>query len=266
MSEKIIIDREKLAAAAEVITVAEHVYNPKDAVPSEWQIVDRSEIENSGFFAALYVKSDADPEKTRYMIAFRGASSLKGLSSLFSILSCRLPKQHHQALAYVEHVAKTFNIDPGQLELTGHSLGGYLARSVGEAIGVKSIWAFNSPGPTSDMRQAFAGAATRKVDPQNMVHVRSRYDIISRWGYDHGTVIELDTIGYHHGVSDLRGLLQSGVAVQNMKQSSLVATGKKSLRVLFNEAANNFSRYASLSRRIEKLIRKLFYEPGKKRK
>lgn len=257
MSEEIVIDREKLAAAAEIIPIAEHVYNSNGPLPAGWKKVDQSTSftpKNKNFFAVLYQRENPEPGEARYAVAFRGASSFKVLSSLFSILSRRVPNQHHLALSYVSHVMRKYNIQPEDMELTGHSLGGYLARSVGEAAGVKGIWAFNSPGPTSKIRDAFAAASPRKDKPPAMMHVRSRYDIISKWGYDHGTLIDLDTDGYHHGVTDLRKKLVD--ILENKAPAAPAGKKKRSLSSIFND----LSRRATASRKVQKMIIKLFYD------
>ena len=202
------IDRDKLRQASDMARLSSHVYSHDDALlPAGWkQISDSKKVAgpDTGFYAALYERLDAKDGEARYAIAFRGTKVAADIPSDIDIALGKLPGQFAIAMNYVEDECRAHNINITDIQLTGHSLGGYLARTAGTALAVNKVWCFNSPGPTQETRDYLEKLIPETALPNDkIIHFRSKYDIISHWGFDEGEIIEVKTKGDHHSLQNL---------------------------------------------------------------
>lgn len=248
------VDRALLQQAADIIRLTRHVYHPEQSVPEGWKMQSVSSpaaMKKTGFFAAFYERENPATGETKYVIAFRGTDGISDLGSDLKIGFGQVPEQYSQALAFVEQVCKEKGIAPAEIELTGHSLGGYLARTAGETLGAKKVWTFNSPGPTRRERDYLARLIPGTSLPNNkLIQVRSTYDVVGEWGYDEGIILEVKTDGNAHSDASL----QRGIETALGKPETPVREGL-SLSSIFNAVSEKISQ----SQILRLAIKKLFY-------
>ncbi|MDE1151191.1 MAG: hypothetical protein PW788_01540 [Micavibrio sp.] len=254
----VMIDRDKLRTASDMARLSSHVYGGADAlIPQGWKKLSDSAAsiseKETGFFAALYERTDAQAGEARYAIAFRGTKNISDLPSDIDIALGQLPGQFGIALKYVESTCKSLGIQPEDMALTGHSLGGYLARTVGTALAVSKVWLFNSPGPTQETRDYLEKLIPSTALPNDkMIHFRSKYDIISHWGFDEGEIIEVKTRGDHHS---LQNLSQQIARLENPILPDVRIGGRcLSLSSVFNAASKFLTQAKTLGASIKKLF------------
>lgn len=259
----ILIDRAKLQHASDMARLSGHAYSHDDTVlPQGWKQIDDSSKTidaHTGFYAALYEKTDAKEGEQKYAIAFRGTKVFYDIASDVDIALRQVPGQFALAMGFVEDSCKKHKINLEDMELTGHSLGGYLARTVGTALPVKKVWTFNSPGPTEATRDYLAKLLPENALPNDkLIQFRSKFDLISHWGYDEGEIIEVKTKGDHHS---LQNLSQQIARLENPSLPNVAVGGKVfSLSGVFNRV----SKLAMQSKMLAQCIHKLFTYDVKK--
>jgi len=110
-------------------------------------------------------------------------------------------------LKFVEDFCREKNVNPADMIYTGHSLGGYLATTVGATFNSKNIWTFNAPAPDAPTWHNIAHHRSRDIPTSpgvGWVDVRANNDFISRWGYyGHAATITIDTSSPPHGLDTL---------------------------------------------------------------
>jgi hypothetical protein len=243
-------------------TLSQDVYNVSaEQAPSGWKIVADSALSEEwkgGFFARIYEKDGpVAPGEPRYVIAFRGTDDFikdkKNREADLQIAFWKLPGQYNQAEAFVKDFFDRNKIKPDEVAFTGHSLGGYLAITVGMALGVDKIWTFSSPGPTKGIRDQL----TRKIPGlskppcKGLVQIRSAYDVIARWQYPEGKIIDVETSGGNHSLGILKEGIEAAVSGRQLPPGPGV---RGELASIFNE----LSKRLALSGTAEKLINKIF--------
>ena len=197
---------EPLAANAEA--------EPTAAPPAGWTVVASTDPPKSadtyGLFAKIYERTGPVlPGQTKYAIAFRGTDKFSDFSDMTSdadIALRRLPDQYWKGLEFVEQTCEKNNINPADVTFTGHSLGGYLARTIGITLGAKHIWTFNAPGPPDRIEQQLEHQIPGISAPagNGLVQIRSADDLVSAWGYKNdGITISVNTAGSPHGLANL---------------------------------------------------------------
>ncbi len=259
-----ISDAEKaklLKQSLKSIVLAEDVYDTINGQPPNGlklvAAADPPEPHVGGFFARVYKKTGiVAAGEQRYAVAFRGTDGLsdpRDLDADLEIAFKKLPGQYRQGLAFVERVCKENAIDPAKLEYTGHSLGGYLAITVGMSLGAKKIWTFNSPGPTEKIRdelsQEIPGISA--LPDSGLVQIRSSGDLISEWGYKEGTTIAVKTAASYHSLANL----QEGIRAALHGQPPVsVITGKKWLSSVFNAVTKTLAQSGLAQAAIRKMV------------
>lgn len=209
---KIVIDKKLLKSAAEKAALCDHVYLRKGAgtPPDGWLMVQRSDEllgHHSNFFGALYARENPDSGKKEYVFAFRGSDG-NDLKANFAIAQGKLPKQFAHALDFVYKACDTEGITPKDTEVTGHSLGGYLARAIGVTVDVKKVYAFAGPGPSEKTRAYLNQLVPKNALPNDrIIHIRSKHDVIGLWGLEEKVTLELDTKKNHHAIKELRNYI-----------------------------------------------------------
>ncbi len=209
---KVVIDKKLLKSAAEKAALSDHVYFRKgeETPPDGWQIVQRSDQllgHHSNFFGALYARENHDTGKKEYVFAFRGSDG-NDLKANFAIAQGKLPKQFAHAMDFLYKACDAEGITPKDTEVTGHSLGGYLARAVGVTADVKKVYAFAGPGPSEKTRAYLNQLVPKNSLPNDkIIHIRSKHDVIGLWGLEEKITIELDTKKNHHAIKALRNYL-----------------------------------------------------------
>ena len=248
-----------LRQAEEIMDLAQDVSSPDQDVPEGWKIlVDSSpnEKNTAGFFARVYERTDPFKEKeSKYAVAFRGTYKLlsdpQDLNADLAIALGHLPDQYAQALTFVQSACKEQGLNPAEMEFVGYSLGGYLAKTVGATLNARKIWTFNSPGPTEEIRDYVEHLIPGISSPpgKRLVQMRSVYDLISRWGYNEGIILEVKTVGGPHSLVSLRQGINDAINGQALPPST-PEKGPLSLSSIFNA----FSKKMSQSKVVNKII------------
>lgn len=239
-----IFDRDTLQKAADMAKLSKHAYTGKSGdMPEGWSVADTSAgVESGGFHAVLYRNDKAQAGEPRYAVAFRGTKDMADVVDDISIAFGELPAQFPQAVAFVQEMCRIHGIQAEDMALTGHSLGGYLARTAGTVLAVDKIWLFNSPGPTQQTREDLDKLIPGTHLPSDkIIHIRSQNDVVSHWGYDEGNILEVQTRGRHHGLSGLQKQIDALRGVSSVPDA---AHEKKNctLRKIFNKVSKMLAR------------------------
>lgn len=235
-----------LLQSQQPLVLAQHVYDTGTiAAPPGWKIVATSTNEwHGGFFARIYEKQGPlRAGEQRYVAAFRGTNKMTDLRNLdadFQIVSRKLPSQHYQGVDFIMTFCAQNNIKADEIALTGHSLGGYLATTIGMELGIGRMWAFNAPGPTRDLRDELSHKipGISKTPCNSLVQIRSTHDVISRWQYAEGRIIEVTTPGTTHSLGNLQKGVEAVVTGQPLPPEPFV---KKTLSTIFNDISKRLS-------------------------
>lgn len=221
----VVIDKKQLEIAAAHAHLSSHVYfrEPNQPPRGGWQVVATSDELMPGkraFFGALYTRENCHTGQKEYAVAFRGTDG-NDLKSNFMIAVGGLPSQFKDALAFTKLAAAKADVPMNQIALTGHSLGGYLARTVGRVLDVKKVWAFSSPGPSKETRAYLEKLSPSALPNDKIVHIHSRHDIISLLGTSEKMEMELNTQGQHHAINKIRNHLANMLKGPNAPQIPL---------------------------------------------
>lgn len=247
------IDKNQIRLAAEHAALSEHIYfRPQNKMPDGWKIVQTSDkllTGKTGFFGALYCKTDPATKEKQYAIAIRGSDG-NDLRANFAIAMGQIPWQFTKALHFIRQACAAEGITPQDVTLTGHSLGSYLARTAGIALGVKKVWAFAGPGPSQQTRDFLESIAPAALPAGRIVHVRSPHDIIGIFGTEEKAVLELPTTQQHHAIRNIRRQLE------HMKDPAapLIPLQKQNLLMrAFNVASKKLSSSQMLKKALQRL-------------
>lgn len=254
--------KELLQQSLKVMPLVENVNGTPDAsAPEGWRLVAASDPPGKNgtqdLYAKIYERIGPVPAgEKKYAVAFRGTDKLTDHGDLDADLGIafrKLPNQYWEALDFIEAACKENNINPSDMLYTGHSLGGYLARTVGTTLGARSIWTFNSPGPTEKIRnelgQFIPGLSAPPGD--GLVQIRSSNDLVSAWGYKEGITVEVKTQGNHHGLAGLRQAVDDTLAG---RAPTPAPRQKLSLSSVFNEVAKRMANSPVVHNLIERLV------------
>jgi hypothetical protein len=249
-----------LRQSLKVVPLAQDVYDTKSTqAPPGWKIVANSSLTgqwNGGFFGRIYEKEGPlAPGETRYVVAFRGTDSIRDKQNRdadLQIIFRKLPTQHNHAVKFVKDFCDKNNLNAADMTFTGHSLGGYLAISAGITLGVHKMWAFNSPGPTREIRNTLSKniPGISKTPCQGLVQIRSNYDVIARWQYPEGKIIEVETNGGNHSLANLRAGIEAAINGQKLEAVPI----RRSIASFFNEVSKRLSQSAAGNRLLHKIF------------
>lgn len=253
---KVVIDRKQLQHAAEMAALSEHVYlRDNQPPPGDWKVLQTSDDLMPGkrsFFGALYTRTDPQTQEKEYVFAFRGSDG-NDLKSNFAIAAGRLPVQFAHALQFVKRACEVEGIAAEKAEITGHSLGGYLARTIGLVLVPKKVWAFSSPGPNRETREMLESLAPKNALPNDkIVHIRSKHDIIGLLGTEEKIVLELDTKKQHHSIMKIKHHLQNAADPMNADKNAFKRKPGFLERV-FNAVSAKLSSSQTLVRALRRL-------------
>jgi len=249
-----------LRQSQQPLLLAQNVYDVSatPTPPAGWKVVASStNAWKSGFFARIYEKQGLlAPGEQKYVVAFRGTNKITDPLNFvadFQIVTRALPDQHLEAVNFVKGFCTKNNISTSDLALTGHSLGGYLAMTVGMELGTARIWAFNSPGPTRDLRDVLSHKIPGVSKPpcDSLVQVRSDHDAISRWQYPEGKIISVATNGVSHGLENLKQGVDAVVTGHALPHETIA---KKTLSTIFNDVAKELSQSPVAAAIIDRLF------------
>ena len=231
---------------------------PSAAPPPGWKVLATADPKqgNSGLFAKIYERTTpALPGTPKYIVAFRGTKvkDFNDLSSDVEIAFLKIPRQYWQALAFVQNTCRENGVDPAEMEFTGHSLGGYLAHTVGTTLGAKHIWTFNAPGPSRKIARRLEKEIPGISAPpgKGLVQIRTANDITSIWGYKEGITISLAMQGRPHNLRNLAAAIKDTINGKPLRPVALPP--KDSLAAIFDAVASRIAR-ARLAARIVKDI------------
>jgi hypothetical protein len=248
-------DKALLTQALPYMALSHNVYRPDEApTPMGWKPVattDEIQKERDGFCARIYERFDA-AGKPHYAIAFRGTNNILSKKDLIAdvrIFFTRLPPQYERALKFVEDFCREKNVNPADMIYTGHSLGGYLATTVGATFNSKNIWTFNAPAPDAPTWRNIAHHRSPDIPTTSgvgWVDVRANNDFISRWGYyGHASTITIDTSSPPHGLDTL---YKAASDITNGKPVSPALRQRGFLKRAFNMAVTVVSAVMARSR------------------
>ncbi len=233
---------------------------PNAAPPPGWKVLasaDPKAGNNNGLFAKIYERiAPPPPGEPKYIVAFRGTklNDREDISADLDIMFLKIPRQYQQGLNFVQDVCAKNGIDPAEMTYTGHSLGGYLARTIGTTLGAKHIWTFNAPGPSRKiarrLEEKIPGISQSPGD--GLVQIRTANDIVSVWGYNQGLTISLDMRGRPHSLNNLAAAIRDTVEKKPLKPVALPPKG--SLTAIFDAISGKIARSALA----EDVIRKIF--------
>ena len=226
------------------------------AAPDGWKIVasnkNNGQQNVDGFFVRIYEKLDANGQP-HYAVAFRGTDKITDIRDVGAdakIALLKLPHQYDHGVKFVADFCREKNIDPSSLSFTGHSLGGYLAATVGTFFNSRNIWTFNAPAPDAMTWNNIASTKSPTVSTvpgPGWVQIRSNNDLISKGGdYKGATTVSIDTAGSPHGLGALR---EGAVRITEGKSAVHTVSSAKSgvLSRVFNTVVNNVSRKLATS-------------------
>lgn len=186
----------------------------------------------SGFSGKLYTDGN------RFVISFCGFSDAGDILPVIEAGFKGLPSQLDDALNFTLLCAEKYGIDKSQMEFTGHSLGGYLAKSIGLYYGGHTVWTFNNPGlkfGDDELLRAFFNA--KGIDspeiPPAIVTINSAFDLVSKWGVQKGRVIEVETEGNHHNMTVLIERM-AGICFIGIEQQEHPSTLRLAMREIFD--------------------------------
>jgi hypothetical protein len=254
------VSKSDLQKIIERIDLARNVYGGSDkpAVPQGWEIVTSSAPDPDkaeGFYARLYKKKSPAPGEPQYLVAFRGthAGDRSDVAADIGIFFQQVPKQHSQGVAFIKKICSDYKINPTDIELIGHSSGGYVAKTVAMVLGANRVVGFNAPGPTAKMKEALAKEAHGDhTPPGRLVQIRAEEDVVGKWGFEEGIILEVKTKGDHHTLSTMRQSLED--MIKGSPSPEPEKPKPWSLRAIYN----TFSHRVTHSGTIREKIRQIF--------
>lgn len=202
----VLAEPETVSDAIEHAKLARHF--SQNAQPEGWQLLATSRglmnDDGQGFEGAVYKKGG------RYAVVFYGVNDKKDVAPALRAGFFGVPrKQLEEAHDFMRLAIDTYGIEPQNLDIVGHSLGGYLAKSVALHAGADNVWTFNSPGfkrrDTRRIEKLFAREEeifSVKVTP-DIRTLSSTYDLVGMWGRQAGTVYEVGTPRAHHNIEQV---------------------------------------------------------------
>ncbi|MBU6474939.1 MAG: hypothetical protein KGL10_06465 [Alphaproteobacteria bacterium] len=250
---------------------AQNVAAGSDAAPPPgWRVLASARPQagnNDGLFAKIYARTTpAPPGEPKYIVAFRGTNldDPDTIGADVDIAFLRVPRQYWQALAFVQRVCKENGINPAEMHFTGHSLGGYLARTVGTTLGARHIWTFNAPGPSRRIAQRLEREipGVSKPPGDGLVQVRTASDLVSVWGYDQGITISLDMRGRPHNLDNLAAAIEQ--TVEGKTLTPVRTPPKDSLSAVFDAVSGGIARSKTAGRLVKKIVDNAVFSPPQK--
>lgn len=247
-------NKRDLQKIIERIDLARNVYGGPGCppVPAGWKLVSSSAPDPdkaAGFYARVYKNLSPDPSDPPYAIVFRGThkGDIADITADINIFLRKIPKQHQQALDFVKKVCADNHITTADVELIGHSSGGYVARTVATVLGANRVVGFNCPGPTAWKKEELSKLAGGDHMPaERFIHIRSTDDVVSRWGYQEGYILEVKTTGDHHGLIQLRAGMVELLKGSLNPAAPAVETKPFSLRGIYNTFSQKITRTPKL--------------------
>ena len=252
------LSRDFLARAAMRARLCKHLYIFDETPPPPgWSLLatsDEIHPNSTGFFAAIYQRNigGTHGQEKETVIAIRGLNDGEDLKSIFSIFSRRLPVQFNDTVAFIDKACEKYGLAHNKIELVGHSLGGYLARTVSRVRDFQRSWCFGGPGPDEKTQAALTELHPSRLPRDCVINVRSRFDIVALFGPDEKNTIELDTPFLHHDVAHISYALARKAGVR-YGQSPLLEPAKGAMKRLFNPVSKMLTCIASLRGLIKKL-------------
>ena len=256
-----------LKQSLKYVALSQDVYNTgSQKAPDGWKIVTSSSLSgqwSGGFYARIYEREGPlAPGEPKYVVAFRGTDSIRDKQNLdadLQIIFRKLPLQHHKGVDFVKDFCEKNNVKPADIGFTGHSLGGYLAITIGMTLGVHKMWVFNSPGPTKAIRDELSSKIPGISKPpcRGLVQVRSSYDVIARWQYQEGRIVEVETAGGNHSLGNLQKAIETAVTGQPQQHTPT----KGSIATVFNELSKRLTQSGKVSNILDKLFGRGGHQP-----
>ncbi len=210
----------EIIRVSERFALASNVYddnsNSSVKLAGGWQRVFNSSevpgLNDRGFYGSLYKRTVNGRDE--HVIAFRGMDGIKDLDDVAKLALGIAPAQLTDAYKFSKIAAEKFNIDRGNVEYVGHSMGGYLSKAVGLLNNSFNIYAFNSPGlfkedlkglPRRIMREFGENKAdiTENRIERSVMSINSKFDFVTWVGELSGKTIKLNTDGRPHQLMGL---------------------------------------------------------------
>lgn len=211
-------DKELLAQSTPYAALSWDVYRLELNQPPEgWKVIGVARgrgADVKGLCACFYERTDGGVP--RYAVAFRGTNKLRDMNNFGAdarIMLLKLPLQHDRGVKFVQDICRENNINPADVAYTGHSLGGYLADTIGTSFNSNNIWRFNAPAPDARTRRNIErnkSPVQATLFGPGSVHIRSEDDMVSKWGHapDQSKTITVKTVRPAHRLETLRGAVR----------------------------------------------------------
>ena len=171
-----------------------------------------SRFSKTGFAAALYKGPDGE-----IILSFRGtelSSSQDIITDKEQILGGELPSQYKLASLLLDELISN---TPGEIEVTGHSLGGAMtqyALATNDLEGRVTGYTFNSAGFSDDFLDKYLTAEGIKLTLPNLHNVRNDGDMVSFVGKHVGLVYDIDNDNISdHSIGGVIGYDAKGNAI-----------------------------------------------------
>lgn len=245
-----------LKTAAERALLCKHTYLFDSVAPPEgWRVVFSSKDlpkSKTGFFGAVYAQKDPAGGPDHHVIAMCGLNDRADLRSIFAVYARRLPPQHDDGITFIKTACEKLGLEMNDVELTGHSLGGYLSRTVGRSLPVKKVWSFSSPGPARQIHRTLEKAFPHLSSDDRFTHIRAPNDILGLLGVDEQTTINVTGLKLPHDIAMI-GQFLFKASGDHEKKSHLFTPKRDTASTAFNLANKVIMSCDRLKRRLRKI-------------
>lgn len=228
-------------AVREIMAVNQDVYLDKSRkkLPGGWvRVFDSAGLDGNrteGFFGALYCKEDQYGKK--WMVCFRGYNGRTDVDDLYSaVIGDDVPEQVRDACRFTQKALEKFALTIENVNVVGHSMGGYLSKAVGIAMNAKEVFAFSALGlrrehmaPLRKLSKEFSSAAEVTVSRLNKIttSIYSTGDATPKSGDYHGKELALVVDKNPHLMKSLEVALLRSRGVTNPYAQSIVPRPKR---------------------------------------
>lgn len=206
----------------------------------DWVEVIRSDAfdlpkHSTGFVGGFYMRVDDETGEAEYAIVYSGMDGIEDLEDAITLAVIGYPKQFYDAYIFAQEIAEAYDIDLKTTDFVGHSMGGYLAQSVGIACGAEKMWMYNSPSMRIKDIKSIGKQLLEKLSDdmhvclkdmnfenlgERIESFRTRNDVVARLGNSQRTVLESGVEMRPHSIETLEKLLLNAANAEDGHRAS----------------------------------------------